>query len=807
MKLLVKLLALCVASASRSAIVCAHPPAVAALYERRLVSAVAAVSPPAFSTVSQSPRRPSRRGDADRRYSEAVSPQLRILAARAGTKRGRPSLRLYASSQRGEARGLAYFVLGYREYEAGEYRLAQRDLHQSDKSRLSMADFAEFFEAASAYKVGELKQAKKLLDGFSSRYPDSPWRFDALTLDAQVLLDSGEPERALQILTKEPRVRQNPTLALLLAQAFWHAQRLNEAATAFQDVYYAYPAAPEADRAAEALRQLERVLETSFPSVTDEVQTARAEALLKASRFVAALVEYHGLLAARPGSRLAERWRLGQARCWLGLKDASSAVDALGAAAFTDPALEAERLAILVEAYAQLQDETAMTRDLEQLSRRYPTSPYYASALFSAGNFYGREAEWENAFPYYKRLADTFPEDDRSRDAHWRVAWTYYLEKRTDEAHQALVDHIKRYPSSRHIPAALYWLGRLSEQDGETLEAQALYELLGERFTHTYYTLLASVRLRALRKEGNGEDEQQESAELVQQVARAVPPREAVPAFLCEAPDRHELLRALSTLRALGLVTLAERYVKAAASGDPAPDLLLIVSRVEAEAGEHSAAMYDTVKLVPTWFEREFSELPKPVWSLLYPAAFWKLAAREARVSRLDPYLVMGVIRQESGFNPLATSRANARGLMQLLPATGTAGRRSTLRAAQRLYDPAYNVRLGTRYLRHLFEMFHGNLEQALAAYNAGSFRVRDWLSKREFHEPAEFLETIPFRETRTYVEGVLRDAAIYRQLLSGSPKFKKCAGPLGLAAQIEERGTRGALASPISGAAGFFRL
>jgi len=94
---------------------------------------------------------------------------------------------------------------------------------------------------------------------------------------------------------------------------------------------------------------------------------------------------------------------------------------------------------------------------------------------------------------------------------------------------------------------------------------------------------------------------------------------------------------------------------------------------------------------------------------------------------------------------------------------------------AKRLYDPVYNVRLGSDYLQHLLDVNQGVFEQAMAAYHAGEDRVSAWLSERSFSDPAEFLESIPIPATRIYVEKVLRDAGIYRRLMTGAPTFKKC--------------------------------
>ena len=112
---------------------------------------------------------------------------------------------------------------------------------------------------------------------------------------------------------------------------------------------------------------------------------------------------------------------------------------------------------------------------------------------------------------------------------------------------------------------------------------------------------------------------------------------------------------------------------------------------------------------------------------------------------------------------------------MQLLPGTAARLARRKGGVGRRIYDPAYNIRLGCTYLAGLLEMFGGSVEQALAAYNAGDSRVREWLSQRQFREPAEFAETIPFRETRVYVQTVLRNAEIYRQLMTGEAEFASC--------------------------------
>jgi soluble lytic murein transglycosylase len=159
------------------------------------------------------------------------------------------------------------------------------------------------------------------------------------------------------------------------------------------------------------------------------------------------------------------------------------------------------------------------------------------------------------------------------------------------------------------------------------------------------------------------------------------------------------------------------------------------------------------------------SSLPDEIWNLLFPVRHLNVVSRYAARNRLDPNLILGLIRQESAFNETARSGANARGLMQLLPDTGRMLARQegiTPYSASRLYQPEVNIALGTRYLADRIKKYGGRTELALAAYNAGDIRVDRWLREFGDVDMAEFVELIPFSETRGYVKQVLSNVAHY---------------------------------------------
>jgi soluble lytic murein transglycosylase len=166
-------------------------------------------------------------------------------------------------------------------------------------------------------------------------------------------------------------------------------------------------------------------------------------------------------------------------------------------------------------------------------------------------------------------------------------------------------------------------------------------------------------------------------------------------------------------------------------------------------------------------------KLPRDFWRALFPQLYWIEVQEAAEQVQLDPFLVLSVIRQESAFNARAVSRSDARGLMQLLPTTGReVSQRLGLEAfrADLLYEPRLNVRLGAHYLGRLAETHRGNLILALAAYNAGPGRVRRWVQDLSTADWDEFVESLPFEETRGYIKSVLRNYGVYQGLYTLAP-------------------------------------
>jgi soluble lytic murein transglycosylase len=173
-------------------------------------------------------------------------------------------------------------------------------------------------------------------------------------------------------------------------------------------------------------------------------------------------------------------------------------------------------------------------------------------------------------------------------------------------------------------------------------------------------------------------------------------------------------------------------------------------------------------KALPGYYSVDLPALPRPYWEILFPRPYWTDVQRQSMANALDPYLVASLIRQESEFNPGAVSHANAYGLMQLLPQVG----KSEAKAAhikhfstEQLLAPNVNIQLGSHYFKAMVTQYNGQVEYALAAYNAGSNRVDEWLQSGHYRDVPEFVESIPFTETREYVQAIVRNSKVYLRL------------------------------------------
>lgn len=598
--------------------------------------------------------------------------------------------------------------------------------------------------------------------------PPSPLAGRAAVMAAQALVEQNSFAPALQVLARVPQnLLPQPAAAMVLAQAHAGAGDAVSAAVDYQTVYFSYPLSDEARDAGAALPGLERELGDRYPPAMPQARLQRAQMLIQGGQADKAKTELEAMIPMFGGlERDLARVRLGAADYQL--RRNQTAATYLRSLAVDEPEADAERLYYLAACYRRLDRDDDMVAAVQEIGSKAPSSPWRLKALILAANNYIVSNDTRKYLPLYKACAEGFPQSDQAPLCHWKVTWRSYLERK-DDAAELLRQHVTLYPSSDKAGAALYYMGRLAEMNSDYPAAKRLYNELVTRFPNYYYTPLAQQRLKES-KVGLAPSSPTMEGWLA---TIQWPDRIRKADFNADAPTSQRIERARLLGRA-GLDSWAEGELRyGIRNGGKRFPLAVELAETAHRRGAPDVGLRYLKSTIPDYLWLTPDGAPKSFWKLAFPFPYRAKIERYAKQRSLDPYLVAALIRQESEFNPVAMSVAKAIGLMQVMPGTGRElGRRVGLRAVRpsSLKVPDINLNIGTYYLQRQLAARNGNVEDTLAGYNAGPSRVPTWRSWWDFRENAEFVETIPFTQTREYVQIVLRNAEMYRRIYSGEP-------------------------------------
>jgi soluble lytic murein transglycosylase len=652
-----------------------------------------------------------------------------------------------------DAAALAWLVVGYAHYTDKDYVHARAAWQHAGALEPVLGDYLAWLRASAFQGEGNPAGVLSTLETFEQKYPDSLNLHDVQLLYAGALSASGQPLRAVEYLEKR-RTPYRPDLELLLAKAYSDAGAKEKSIDVLRRIYFEQPLAMEADVAAVQLRSLGAAPEGNF-----DQRHARAEALLKGKRFREASNELSLLVELAPTEKMADlQLDYGSALYRDHRHQDAQRVfeNVLGDPSATTEQ-KAQALYFLGEVAREKDDRERQAQYITQLRSLAPGSNWFQEALLSAGNSCSLRRDFDCASRFYGEIYQSQQNGRYAATAHWKTAWLMYRMGKKDEARRLFDEQLELYPNSAEAPAALYWRGRLTEDLGDKALARAYYQKLCENYRFYYYANLGRERLAAL-----GLQEVSDPPLLNKLRPPSAPPNQG-----WDAPDSNLRAQKARLLANAALYDFAIRELQAATPGTP-PWQAKAIASVYQEQGSYIHAIETLKRALPSYFSADISQLPRPVWEGLFPRAYWDELKRNCQKNGLDPYLVASLIRQESEFNPGAISRANAMGLMQLLPSVGKSlAKQSKMKRFSRdqLLEPGTNLQLGTLYFRKIVDHYDGGIAYALAAYNAGENRVADWRKSGDFKDVEEFVESIPFTETREYVQAILRNAVLYRLL------------------------------------------
>jgi soluble lytic murein transglycosylase len=689
-----------------------------------------------------------------------ASSQLRPMAQELVTMRSPAAytgVTAYARAHTGEAASAAYLALGHAYLLDRRYPESVASLQKAKTTGKSLDDYADFLTAQAEMESGKLSDAETLLTGFAAKYPESIFVNRLPVMIANLSLSQNDPTTALRVLHEHDTgaIASHADFQFALARANQMTGKVDEAARLYRHIFLSFPLSSEGQQAKAQLA----VVGASAPLTITE-RRAHADALYAGGRYADAGDEYRALARdseSDPHAR--DALLVAAAACDFKTKRLSKAeVDALPD---TQDESGARRMYLAVELARNKDDGGAQQALVTQMEQRFPASPWLAEALYTSANMYLLRKDYPQAIAYYTDLATRFPAHRYAPSSHWKAAWLNYRLGNYSEAAVLFDKQIALYAGGKEIPAALYWRGRLyADEEHQPDMAVAYYRALSRVFEHYYYAQMARARLVELAHVAPAD---------VAMLNNIRP--EEIPALTDDVPEDDEHVVKARLLANAGLNEYIPAEIQAADGSEEWG--AFAEAEIYASDGETFRAMRVLKRALPFYTSAPIETIPKGCWKILFPQPYWTAIQQESAKNGLDPYMVASLIRQESEFNPGAISSANAFGLMQLLPSVG----RSMAKQEgvkhfneNELFNPETNIKLGTRYLKQTLDKFDGQAPYAFAAYNAGDSRVADWQSIGKYHGMDEFVESIPFTETREYVEAILRNESIYRELNGVAP-------------------------------------
>ncbi len=646
-----------------------------------------------------------------------------------------------------------------------------------------IGDYALWMKANALEQAGRRVEARAAYEKLARDFPNSLRAREAMIHDAQMLMQDGQAAAVPPILDKFRKADPSenaivintyePALDLMRARAYEQTGDTTRALAAYRRVYFYGPASAEAAEAAAAIPRLN----SSLSAANQSEALTRAQKLFAAKRFSEAYDAYTSAFASFPTSATPE----GQANRVIAAANSRRFPEATAALNTIPGSSEARAEAMfnLALSYGRARQWAQARSTTDELHRLAPGSPWGMRTYVQLGQLAEGAKDDVNASYFYRAAVNFFPGNAEVTPAQFYLAWAAHDAKNFAESSRLLIEHLAVYAgnNSDFRGKAAYWAARDSERAGRLTEARAIYQGLQDRYDANWYGYLAKQRLADLARNARLQSDYVGDSLIGRALANL---KTVTVAEETAGSNEDQRIAKADQLSIIGTDDWAMDELNVAASAAPSsPRVNLEIAKIFRAKNDNVQALNYLKKSYPDYSQMKPEEMRQDEWDVFYPLQYWDIIKQESRARSLDPYQVAGLIRQETVFNPRAVSSARAYGLMQVLVPTGvtTARRVGVDRAItmESLFEPRLNIQLGTAYFKDQIDKY-GRIEYVAAAYNAGPGRVVQWRASLPL-QIDEWQEAVPFRETRLYIQGVVRNALQYRRLYDDNGNFRSEVG------------------------------
>ncbi len=623
-----------------------------------------------------------------------------------------------------------------------------------------LSDYIRLWIGQTYFATERWKEAVEVLEEVLSGTDESRIRIQALYLAGEALGRSGnclegEPILSRALSEDSSNVKAPWSVAQLGDCALQRGDR-PAASGLFRRLWKEYPLSPEARKAGAWFSQ---TANKAFILNHDDAYQ-RAVTLYEKRAYPQAVEAFEQLLTSK--ARIADvheiRYRLAKSLIRLKRYDQAHAILSVLAESISSRSDDA--WVLLGKVHLRQGNGKSLQELISEISQKNLSQDQQARLLTYYGIWLGDQGQWGEMKAAYRQSVKRAHSHSMRVSTLWRLGWSLYQQKDFQEALEHFEELLRiSQPLTSHSSVetyakAVYWIGRIQDQLGHHKKARGSFERLQKSYPYTYYGILAGNRLGGIKP--------------------------VLPAMIPVSSDRKGPVRPDLThmnhyRKSLELATLRIRkeareelgYLYRS-HGSDATFYIPLVSLAQ-KVGAYDVGIRLAIRHHGKSLQKGGLPLSSDIWASAYPLGYRNVV--QAWVPKhVDPYLVWGLIREESLYREQAKSSVGAMGLMQLMPYTAKRvgeelGVEEPNDLGGGLLDPEYNIRLGAHYLGHLLEKFQDNIAFSVAAYNAGPPAVEKWIVRHGKRPTDEFVESIGYRETRRYVKRVIRSYRIYRML------------------------------------------
>jgi tRNA dimethylallyltransferase len=664
------------------------------------------------------------------------------------------------------------FLLGLIHIQNNKHEKAIEVLTPLLKTYPEIEDYILLNLAKAEVKEGKHEQAKIHALQLLKDFPETQLYPEAQIIIADSYIQTKSPAQATDVLVKSITALKTsfrhkifrsylPALIFKLAEHEEKLGKKTEAYLNYRQLHIKYPNHELTAGAEASIKKLIASPEIKELPLTLREHTKRIEQLFKGVRYKEIIAEIGEI--KKSNDLMPGRFYFFLSNAHRGLRDRKTANIALQDFSKLYPhhaKIQKAKFNIGRNLW-NLGKPLAGAKYFKEVANEDPSSERAVKALFFLGKIYEEQKNYSRSLKLYQEALKKYPENFYGQWAGWRLGWVNYIDGKFDKAFERFQDVAQRFPNGPFIEYNLYWGAKSAEKIGSKEKAKELFTNVATLYPYTFHGIRAKEKIQKASIPENHSEKM--TTETPVKLGRALDSREktyytrakelsAVGLTVEARKEIHQLEKSIRK-NLTGVLWLSNIYHKA--NGYPeSHKLLQLYKDFATKSGERT--------------------LSPRFWKHFFPLAYREAVASNSKYRKVDPFFVNGIIRQESLFDSNALSPAGARGLMQIMPATGKKLYPKTKLKkpfkADVLFEPDLNIRLGVKYVSQLNKRFDGNGTHILISYNAGPHVLKKWLKRfGHLNDLDVFIESIPYPETRRYVKHVLRNRGIYNTLYSPS--------------------------------------